>query len=49
MANSLDARFDELGRRHPRLLLGLTIFVAIITTLVVVYSTKDTAIVYRAF
>ena len=49
MANSLNARFDELGRRHPRLMLGLTILVAIITTLIVVYNAKDTAIVYRAF
>ena len=30
-------------------MLGTTIIVAILTTLIVIYSTKDTAIVYRAF
>jgi hypothetical protein len=49
MANSADSWLDELGRRHPRLMLGLTICVAIFTTLIVIYNTKDTAIVYKAF
>ena len=30
-------------------MLGTTIIVAILTTLIVIYNTKDTAIVYRAF
>lgn len=40
---------DAFGRRHPRLMLWATIVLAVLTTLVLVYHTKDTAIVYRAF
>lgn len=40
---------DGFFRRHPGLMLGATILLAVITTLIVIYNTKDTAIVYRAF
>ena len=49
MGDSFRERLDQFGRRHPRLMLGTTIIVAILTTLIVIYNTKDTAIVYRAF
>jgi hypothetical protein len=49
MANSLCDRLDRFGRRHPRLMLATTILMAIVTTLILIYNTKDTAVVYRAF
>jgi len=50
MPNSwLDEQLDEFGRRHPGLMLWTTIVLAIVVTLVLVYSTVDEAIVYRAF
>jgi len=49
MADSLHAGLDRFGRRHPRLMLAATIVFGIATTLILVYNTKDTAIVYRAF
>ena len=49
MVDPFRERLDQFGRRHPRLMLGTTIIVAILTTLIVIYNTKDTAIVYRAF
>jgi hypothetical protein len=49
MADSLGGRLDRFGRRHPGLMLGATIVLAVVTTLIVIYNTKTTAIVYRAF
>jgi len=49
MADSFHERLDRFGRRHPRLMLAATVVVGILTTLILVYNTKDTAIVYRAF
>jgi hypothetical protein len=49
MADRLTERLDKLGRRYPRLMLATTIVVVIMTTLILVYNSKDTAIVYRAF
>lgn len=46
---SLYSEFDRLARRYPRLMLWTTIVLAIVTTLIVIYNTKDQAIVYRAF
>ena len=45
----LIARLDQFGRRHPTLLLCATIFLASVTTLILIYNTKDPGIVYRAF
>jgi hypothetical protein len=49
MVDSLLRQLDQFGRRHPNLMLCATIVLAIFTTLVLIYNTKDTAIVYRAF
>jgi hypothetical protein len=49
MATSLHERLDQFGRRHPRLMLATTIFVGFVTTLILVYHTRDTTIVYKAF
>jgi hypothetical protein len=49
LATSLQDRLDRFGRRHPRLFLAAMIVIAIATTLILIYNTKDTAIVYRAF
>ena len=49
MVDLIHERLDDFGRRHPRLMLGTTIVMAVLTTLVVIYNAKDTAIVYRAF
>jgi hypothetical protein len=49
MAASWYVRLDQFGLRHPRLMLGATIVVAILTTLIVIYNTNDAAIVYKAF
>lgn len=49
MADSLQDRLDRFGRRRPGLLLAATILMAIVTTLVLLFNTKDTAIVYKAF
>jgi hypothetical protein len=49
MPDSLQDRFDQFGRRHPRIFLATTILLAIVTTLILIYNTKDTAILYRAF
>jgi hypothetical protein len=50
MANFLlSERLDQFGRQHPGLMLWATIVLAIATTLILVYNTKDEAIVYRAF
>ena len=49
MTDSFDDRLDRFERAHPRLMLAATILLGVVTTLVMVYSTNDTAIVYRAF
>jgi hypothetical protein len=49
MFESLGGRLDQFGRRHPRLMLAATVALAVVTTLILIYNTKDTAIVYRAF
>jgi hypothetical protein len=46
---SLYSELDRFGRRHPSLMLWTTIALAIVTTLILIYNTKDQAIVYRAF
>ena len=49
MVDSLLPKLDQFGREHPGLMLSATIVLAIFTTLVLIYNTKDTVIVYRAF
>jgi hypothetical protein len=49
MADALHDRIDQIGRRHPRLMLWTTIMLAILTTLILIYNTQDQGIVYRAF
>ena len=49
MADARGGWLDRFGRRHPGLMLGATIVLAVVTTLVVIYNTQTTAIVYRAF
>jgi hypothetical protein len=49
MANPFADWLDRLGRRHPGLMLAATILLGIVTTLVLIYNSKDTAIVYKAF
>jgi hypothetical protein len=49
MADSFHAVLDRFFRRHPRLTLAATIALGIATTLILVYNTKETAIVYEAF
>jgi hypothetical protein len=46
---SLYSEFDRLARRYPSLMLWVTIAMAIVTTLIVIYNTKDQNIVYKAF
>jgi hypothetical protein len=46
---SFYSRLDQFGRRHPRLMLSATVILAIVTTLILIYNTKDQGIVYRAF
>ena len=43
------SRIDQYGRRHPRLMMLFTLLLGIVTTLVLIYHTQETAIVYRAF
>ncbi len=49
MAYSFDEGLDQFARRHPWLMLTATILLGVLTTLILVYNTEDTAIVYRAF
>jgi hypothetical protein len=49
MPDSFHDRLDQFGRKHPRLMLWSTIVVAVVTTLIMIYNTTDTAIVYKAF
>jgi hypothetical protein len=49
MADLLEDRLDRFARRHPRLMLVSTVLLGVITTLILIYYSKDTAIVYRAF
>jgi len=49
MAYSLHERLDQFGRRHPRLMLATTILVGIFATVILIYKTQDTTIVYKAF
>jgi hypothetical protein len=42
-------RLDQYGRRHPGRMFWATIGLAIVTTLILIYNTKDQVIVYRAF
>jgi len=49
MANAFADRLDQFGRRHPRLMLASTIFLGVVTTIILIYNSKDTAIVYKAF
>jgi hypothetical protein len=49
MAEWLGERLDRFGRRHPRLMLWATVTLGVVTVLILIYNTRDTAIVYRAF
>lgn len=49
MPDSVSDRLNLFGRRHPQLMLWGTILAAVVTTLIMIYNTKDTAIVYKAF
>jgi hypothetical protein len=49
MVQRLGAQLDQFGIRHPRLMLMGTIGLGVVTVLILIYNTKDTAIVYRAF
>jgi hypothetical protein len=49
MANPVEDWLDRLGRRHPGLMLAATILLGVATTIVLIYNSKDTAIVYKAF
>ena len=49
MIEILEDKLDQFGRRYPRLMLAATIFIGVTTTLILIYNSKDTAIVYRAF
>ncbi len=49
MPDSFPDRLDQFGRGHPQLMLWGTIVVAVVTTLIMIYTTTDTAIVYKAF
>ena len=46
---SNDWNLDQLGRKHPTLMLWTTIAMAVLTTLIVIYNSKEQAIVYKAF
>jgi hypothetical protein len=49
MTEWLGERLDRFGRRHPRLMLWATVLLGMATALILVYNTKDTTVVYRAF
>lgn len=49
MAEWLGERSDRFGREHPRLMLWATALLGMATVLILLYNTKDTTIVYRAF
>jgi hypothetical protein len=49
MSNSLSERFDRFGRLHPRLMLWVTISLAVIVTLVLLGRSEDVAILYQGF
>ena len=49
MANRLRERLDRFGLEHPRMMLWATVLLGIGTVLILIYNTKDTTIVYRAF
>jgi hypothetical protein len=49
LIDSLLDRLDRSGRRHPTLMLAVTVAAVIVTTLVLIYKLDDTAIVYKAF
>jgi hypothetical protein len=49
MIDTFGARLDSYGRRHPRLMLWATIALAVVTTLVVIYNSTETEVIYKAF
>jgi hypothetical protein len=49
MLDLLGNKLDQIGRRHPRLMLIATVLLGVVTMLILIYNSKDTAIVYRAF
>ena len=46
---SVYSELDRFAQRRPSLMLWATIALAVATLLIVIYNTKDQAIVYRAF
>lgn len=49
MFDALLDQLDQFGRRHSRLMLAATVVALIVTTLILLYKSTDTAIVYEAF
>jgi hypothetical protein len=49
MSNFIVERLDQLGRRHPRLMLAFTTIMAIITTFILVARPEGQTILYKAF
>ncbi len=49
MADSLNQRLERFGRRHPGLMLTLTLLAALATTLILLVFSQDQKILYKAF
>jgi hypothetical protein len=49
MADPLNRRFDLFARRHPRLMVALTLLAAFATTIVLLVFSQDQKILYKAF
>ncbi len=49
MADSLNQWIDRFGRRHPRLMVVLTLLAALATTIILLIFSQDQKILYKAF
>jgi hypothetical protein len=49
MADPLNDRIDRFARRHPRLMVALTLLAALATTIVLLVFSQDQKILYKAF
>jgi hypothetical protein len=49
MPNPWNHRLDQFGRRHTKLMLGWTLFLALATTIILLIFSQDQKILYKAF
>ena len=49
MADPVSGRIDRFGRRHPRLMVALTVLAALATTIILLVFSQGQKILYKAF